>query len=598
VVIVIPDHDRQAVKSFTKGLAAAHWKVTSRAVSYLDIGNSIANSCLIITAVHSSCASSFEPLVLKSPPTIAPPLISSFLWAPFDQPEHALGYGIDNVDFNKDTESKMAASTLKPTKPSASPGVRIKYYLHCNGHDASILAGSVVLLRDRICPPFESCPNQNLFQQFFGIEFHYESHTYIRAISTYEFARCFNLVENIQYCMSHERDKFGLDAAMPGRTWAWLFEYVHSHLVYLHDTSSEIFSANQFAAPAAMIQTLVNGAICTCLPLHNRWVQAYASDPDLCAVCDLALNPSKMTNNALSKVNHNYRRPLHQSIISIKNDMLILRKPIVGTSSFTCLQLVPAEIVNIIFIAFHTNLIGGHLNAYQTLHCLQLHFYWPRMYSYIKQMCQACPGCVLANPTSRKSSKLVYNFPIEAPFLVMFFNAYSAGKYVGYEGSECYLIGCCGMCSFACMEPITRASATTFASAIMKILLRYGFCHTVVLNKDSKFFGVCREAINLLKLNCHVLSSANHNPMIVERVNWYLMKGLKIMCNERGSVRVALEAILLLLYTWNSCLVPGTDISCSLVAVGREFAFPIDFSTNNYWELASLPSTVVTYSNV
>jgi hypothetical protein len=227
--------------------------VTSRAVSYLDIGVSIADSCLIITAVHLSCATSIELLVLKSPPTIAPPLISSFLWAPFDRPEHALGYGMDDVDFNKDTESKITASTPKPTKLSVSPGVRIKYYLHRNGHDALILAGSAVLSRDSVCPAFKSCPNQNLFQQFFGIEFHHESHTYIRAISTYKFAHCFNLVENIQYCMSHERYKFGLDAAMPGHTSAWLFEHVHSHLVYLRYANSKIFLPNQFAAPAATI---------------------------------------------------------------------------------------------------------------------------------------------------------------------------------------------------------------------------------------------------------------------------------------------------------------------------------------------------------
>ncbi len=34
------------------------------------------------------------------------------------------------------------------------------------------------------------------------------------------------------------------------------------------------------------------------------------------------------------------------------------------------------------------------------------------------------------------------------------------------------------------------------------------------------------------------------------------------------------------------------DISCSLVAVGRKFAFPIDYSTNKHWELTSLPSTM------
>ena len=170
------------------------------------------------------------------------------------------------------------------------------------------------------------------------------------------------------------------------------------------------------------------------------------------------------------------------------------------------------------------------------------------MYAYVKQMCIACPGCALSNPTRGKSSELVYNFPIKAPFLVMFFDAFATGKHADYEGSECYLIGCWGMCSFACMEPIIRASATTFASSIMKILLRYGFCHTIVLDKDIKFFGVCHEAIDIIQINCHVLSSANHNPMVVEQINRYLVKGLKIMCNKCDSVRVALEAILLLLY--------------------------------------------------
>ena len=65
------------------------------------------------------------------------------------------------------------------------------------------------------------------------------------------------------------------------------------------------------------------------------------------------------------------------------------------------------------------------------------------------------------------------------------------------------------------------------------------------------------------------------------------------MCNERDSVRVALEAILLLLYAWNSCPKPGTDIFRSLVAVVQVFAFPIDFYTGKHWELTSLPSTVV-----
>ena len=218
------------------------------------------------------------------------------------------------------------------------------------------------------------------------------------------------------------------------------------------------------------------------------------------------------------------------------------------------------------------------------------------MYGYIKAMCKACPGCALSNPTRSRSSELLYNFPIEAPFKVLHIDGYMAGKQKGFEGSDMYLIACCGMCTFSVVESISNANATTFASAIMKIQLRYGFSHTVVVDKDSKFFGVCSEALDLLKINRHVLSGDNHNPMLVERILRYLNKALKIMCNERDSPRIAFEAILLLLYAWNSAPVPGTDISRSLVAVGREFSFPIDFSTDKHWELTSSPATVESYS--
>ena len=68
------------------------------------------------------------------------------------------------------------------------------------------------------------------------------------------------------------------------------------------------------------------------------------------------------------------------------------------------------------------------------------------------------------------------------------------------------------------------------------------------------------------------------------------------MTNEPDSVRVALEALLLLLYAWNSCPTPGTNISCSLVAIGHEFAFPIDYSTNKHWALTTSPISMESYS--
>ena len=134
--------------------------------------------------------------------------------------------------------------------------------------------------------------------------------------------------------------------------------------MHLQDTNSKVFSPDQFAAPAVTIQTLVNGAVCTGLSLREQWLLAYNNEVELCAVRELVLNPSMISNRALAEVNHNYCGPLRQSLFSVENDMLILKEPIAGKLSYTCLKFVPREMTNILFVAFHTNAMGGHLNAY------------------------------------------------------------------------------------------------------------------------------------------------------------------------------------------------------------------------------------------
>jgi hypothetical protein len=160
---------------------------------------------------------------------------------------------------------------------------------------------------------------------------------------------------------------------------------------------------------------------------------------EMSTIRDLVCNPSKINAMTLNTVNYNYWAALRQSQIVINDDMLISNKLIRGGSSYTCLQLVPKDLYNIIFVAFHSNAIGGHLNAFRTLHRIRLHYYWPGMYSYIKRMCAACPGCTLANPTKSKSSEVLYNFPIEVPFLVLFVDAHFAGKHSSFDGIKTYL---------------------------------------------------------------------------------------------------------------------------------------------------------------
>jgi hypothetical protein len=315
VAIVIPDHDRRSVKAFIQGLTTAHWKVSSCNTSYVEMGDSVVDSCTIIIAVHSSAASAVEPLSLQTPPLVQTKPISSYLWEPFNKPEHMLCFGRDDANFNKNESSRMTVSSPKPAESDGVPRVVVRYNLHRTGEDTTILAGSSVVSTSGLCPPFKACPNRNLFQQFFGVKFNFDNHTYVHAISTFEFARCFNLIDSIQYRISHEKYRHGLDALMPARTSAWLFGQVHSHLVFLRDSNCEVFSPNQFAASAATTPMLVNGAICTRLPSRDRWIRVYNNNDEMCLVRELAQNTSQITNKRLSEVNHNYRGPLCQSQI-------------------------------------------------------------------------------------------------------------------------------------------------------------------------------------------------------------------------------------------------------------------------------------------
>ena len=274
------------------------------------------------------------------------------------------------------------AKLPEPTLTSP-PGVSVKYFLHGPTSEGSLLAGAAVVSSDGLCRPFDASPNKNIFQHLFGIKFHYENHSHVHGISLFEFAHCFGFWDDLTYRLSQPAYWFCLNAAIPGRTSEWLFEQAHAHLTYIRDSNCEIFSPNQFAAPAATVQAFVNGAIGARLPLHARWLEAYAADPECCIIRDLALHPGKICKESLKGVHYSYCQPLRLSLIVVEDNMIIFRKPIRGSTSYTQLQIVPTSLRDIAFIAFHSNPIGGHLKAYRTLHCLRLCYHWTEMYSYI-----------------------------------------------------------------------------------------------------------------------------------------------------------------------------------------------------------------------
>ena len=79
---------------------------------------------------------------------------------------------------------------------------------------------------------------------------------------------------------------------------------------------------------------------------------------------------------------------------------------------------------------------------------------------------------------------------MDAPMRVLFVDIYATGSEFNFEGTKHHLIAACGMTSFAICEPTAEQNTASFAAALMKIWLRFGFSSTIVVDKDSKFWAL------------------------------------------------------------------------------------------------------------
>ena len=130
VAIVIPDLDGAATTKFIRGLESAHWVVSRQQVSYADIGDSVDDSCVIITAIHTSCAPVVAPLDLILPPKVDPQPLGAYLHEPFNRPQHAVCYGRNDNSFNSDTSCRMQCVPHLPGETVVHNLVKPAYSLH------------------------------------------------------------------------------------------------------------------------------------------------------------------------------------------------------------------------------------------------------------------------------------------------------------------------------------------------------------------------------------------------------------------------------------------------------------------------------------
>jgi hypothetical protein len=99
----------------------------------------------------------------------------------------------------------------------------------------------------------------------------------------------------------------------------------------------------------------------------------------------------------------------------------------------------------------------------------------------------------------------------------------------------------------------------------------------VVVDADGLFAGVFRPMCEALLIPCEEASRENHEANSCERFHRLLNKVQRINTSNTGTQFRWKQAVAFASYAWNAA--PGTDLPRCVVAVGRDFPFPIAVNT-------------------
>jgi hypothetical protein len=597
-VCQIPVHYSTAIrKRFIN--AMPEWSVTCEHVEFTSFGDCIDSSSNIIFGIHTGVIGRRIDIQLIRPPQI-PVCIEDHIYKPFDADNFTMS---NHPSASSDESASDRFSIKKPDIATSSTqyGSHVDFHLLRKGSDTASLVGTKICSRSGSAPALEP-PNFNPFHRLFGIIFTDSSNKErVRIISPYEYCQCWNMDRNLIIPFARTVSNIDLlDTALPGNTSAAIMEAILGTLTSIRMEQSDFLDTSQHSAPAATAHTFLLGATTIKLPTIETWRESYNQDDESKLISNMITNPSFINKDTLEKVHYIYRQPLRDNQIKLIDGLLFIQETIDISGNFIQLQIVPTRLRNIIFTAFHANPIGDHFDLYHTFHKIRLRFFWPHMYKYVKFMIQHCAGCNMTKSKLRKSSALLYSFPVDQPWLVVHADVYTIGTEQGFSGEKSFMNVFCGMCSFCMVEPLlsTDMKSSGFSKAIMIICLTLGLPHTIVIDKDSKFRKTFEETMNLIQINLHVASGGNHDPVLTERFHVFANKSLSLFCHERASIRVAAEGLQLCKYAWNSAPVIGTDISRSLVCIGREFRFPIEYTSAVHVNLSLDPSATTSFAQI
>jgi hypothetical protein len=510
---------------------------------------------------------------------------------PTELHQFSASYGqhiVTELNNTLDTDVVQLPFELVKKAPPQDAGRHLPYPICTTKSQATTGYSNEVAILDPEFPgtePRRLGSQHSIFGNRFGIPFQGADNTwYSRSISTLELFKLYSIPEDLLHnpkvylSMHHEADCL-LPSSVP---YSFRQAFMESNIICHALTDPFVFSEDAH----------VNGIQCFFTsskpPPTLNWNAAYKEDNDIQTIFELlrSFQHSSIPEKEIRKVHRGYREHLRRNRMRVMNERLVILKPILMDKKHITLIVVPTGLRKQLFSHFHAGPSGGHMGEYKTLFRMRLRFFWPKMRTDIKDWTIGCAHCQAYNIWRSRKSELYFSWPVTIPFYIMHVDLWSPGhtnnaaistSTYSKEQNGYLLNSMCDLTQFVISTVTYNTTALELSQLFMSnVVLSFGMCAVIVVDEGSNFKGVFQEMCSILKITCWPLARGNHKGLSVERYHRFLNKTQAIAGNDRGTHETFVQNSKTSQYAWNSAPIDGTDITRSMVAVGRDFRFPLD----------------------
>ena len=311
------------------------------------------------------------------------------------------------------------------------------------------------------------------------------------------------------------------------------------------------------------------------LPTHKQWADATSEDPDLHQICEALTNDTPLQRHQLAK--KAYFEAWDKGQLTLDEGILFFtEEPKTIDVRQLLRRVVPRTLRHVVITAFHATPLAGHSGIHKTYWRIAVRYWWPGMYSLIRDTVSSCAHCKLSNAASHQAQQILQALSCDGPFDVVALDVWSPGNVTNKYGDTKLLTCCCTMTGFAGGDVLqTTTSEELSMRCFSAFFIPNGLPRLVIIDAGSENKGPLISMCTNMGIAFHVVSPEDHNGILCERFHRYLNKVEKIQAADTQSFTQFVQGVMFACYAWNAAPIDGTNITRSFAAKSRHFPFPI-----------------------